>query len=133
MCFVEAVLRDEGDGRAGDFLLDESDLVARRHAGVEVTMPLSMIDLRGDGPLRMGVPSDVARGSKQSLARRWSTAFHAHPAQPDGVIYPSRLNGETNLAIYDRAMGKLGVVSSRPLLSEPDLASVLRDLKVGLQ
>jgi hypothetical protein len=25
----------------------------------------------------------------------------------DGIIYPSRLNNETNLAIYDRAVGKL--------------------------
>ena len=133
VCFVEAVLRDEGDGRTSELLLDERDLAARRYAEVDVAAPVSLVDLRGDGPLRMGVPSDVARGSKQSLARRWSVALHDRPTQPDGVIYPSRLNGETNLAIYDRAVGKLSVASSRPLLSEPGLARVLRELKVGLQ
>ncbi len=133
VCVVEAVLRDEGDGRTGDLLLDERDLAVRRYAEVEVAMPLSLLDLRGDGPLRMGIPSDVARGSKQSLARKWSVAFHDHPAQPDGIIYPSRLNGETNLAIYDRAIGKLSARPGGPLLGEPGLARVLRELRVGLQ
>ncbi|MEO5325217.1 RES family NAD+ phosphorylase [Mesorhizobium sp. CC13] len=133
VCFVEAVLRDQGDGRVGDLLLDERDLTVRSYALVEVTAALSLVDLRGDGPLRMGIPSDVARGSKQSLARRWSVAIHDHPAQPDGIIYPSRLNGETNLAIYGRAVPKLRAVTHGPLLKEPGLAAVLRDLKVGVQ
>ncbi|MGX9117075.1 RES family NAD+ phosphorylase [Mesorhizobium sp. BHbsci] len=133
VCFVEAVLRDQGDGRVGNLLLDERDLTERSYALVEVTAALSLVDLRGDGPLRMGIPSDVARGSKQSLSRRWSIAIHHHPAQLDGIIYPSRLNGETNLAIYDRAVPKLRTVRHGPLLKEPGLAAVLRDLKVGLQ
>jgi len=133
VCFVEAVLRDQGDGRVGDLLLDENELRVRSYAEIEVTAPLALLDLRGDGPLRMGVPSDVARGSKQSLARRWSVRFHEHPARPDGIIYPSRLNDETNLAIYDRAIGKLSMMASGPLLRQSGLASVLRDLRVGLQ
>lgn len=133
VCFVEAVLRDQGDGRTGELLLDETDLAVRNYAAIEVTEPLSLVDLRADGPLRMGVPSDVARGSNQSLARRWSVAFHEHPAQADGIIYPSRLNGETNLAIYDRAVRKLTAASSGPFLRQSGLARVLRDLKVGLQ
>lgn len=132
VCFIEAALRDQGDGRTSDLLLDESDLAVRSYAEIEVTAPLTVLDLRGDGPLRMGVPSDVARGSKQSLARRWSVAFHEHPRQPDGIIYPSRLNGETNLAIYDRAIGKLKATASGPLLKQSGLGGVLRDLKVGL-
>jgi len=133
VCFIEAVLRDQGDGRTGDLLLDGRDLAVRNYAEIEVTTPLSLLDLRNDGPLRMGVPSDVARGVKQSLARQWSVAFHEHPARPDGIVYPSRLNGETNLAIYDRAIGKLSARSSGPLLQQPGLALVLRALKVGLQ
>jgi hypothetical protein len=132
VCFVEAVLRDQGDGRTSDLLLDEHDLAVRSFAEIEVTTPLTLLDLRGDGPLRMGIPSDVVRGSKQSLAQQWSLAFHDHPAQPDGIIYPSRLNGEANLAIYDRAIGKLTAQSTGPLLRQHGLALVLRDLKVGL-
>lgn len=60
-------------------------------------------------------------------------AFHEHPTRPDGIIYPSRLNGETNLAIYDRAIGKLTTRSTGPLLRQHGLALVLRDLNVGLR
>lgn len=133
VCFVESVMRDQGDGRIDDLLLDDRDLAIRSYATIEVTAALSLVDLRGDGPLRMGIPSDVARSSKQSLARRWSLAIHEHPAQPDGIIYPSRLNSETNLAIYDRAILKLRAVARGELLKEVGLAAVLRDLKVGLQ
>jgi hypothetical protein len=133
VCFVEAVLRDQGDGPVADLLLDEKDLAARSYAMIEVGTSLSLVDLRGDAPLRMGIPSDVARASKQSLARQWSLAIHEHPARPDGIIYPSRLNGETNVAIYGRAISKLTPVGYRPLLKETGLANVLRDLKVGLQ
>lgn len=133
VCFVEAVVRDQGDGRIDDLLLDERDLTIRSYATIEVTAALSLVDLRGDGPLRMRIPSDVARSSKQSLARRWSLAIHEHPARPDGIIYPSRLNGETNLAIYDRAIPKLRAVRHGELLKEIGLAAVLRGLRVGLQ
>ena len=133
VCFVEAVLRDQGDGRIDEMLIDERDLVVRSYATTEVTAPLALVDLRGDGPLRMGIPSDVVRGSRQSLARQWSAAIHGHPAHPDGIIYPSRLNGEVNLAIYDRAISKLSTVSHNPLLQEPSLAKMLHDLKIGLQ
>lgn len=126
-------MRDQGDNRIDDLLLDERDLAIRSYATIEVRRPLSLVDLRGDGPLRMGIPSDVVRGSKQSSARRWSLAIHEHPSQPDGIVYPSRLNGETNLAVYDRAIPKLRAIERRELLSEPGLAKVLRDLKVGLQ
>ena len=73
------------------------------------------------------------RGAKQSLARRWSVAIHEHPSRPEGIIYPSRLNGEINLAVYDRAIRKLRATSHSPLLKEPGFGRVLRDLKVGLQ
>ena len=61
---------------------------------------------------------------------RW--AFHSHPEAPDGIVYPSRLNGETNLAIYDRAMAKLRVGRVVPLIDAPGLAGVLDDLNVAL-
>jgi hypothetical protein len=80
----------------------------------------------------MGVPTDVARASNQSLARQWSVAFHDHPAKLDGIIYPSRLDGSTNVAVYDRAVSKLRPVRVVPLLNAPGLADVLDDLRIGI-
>lgn len=132
VCFLEAVLRDERDGVVGDYLMDETELDSRRYAEVEVKVELRLLDLRGDGPVRMGIPSDVVRGSKQALARAWSVAFYEHPEQVDGIIYPSRLNSETNLAIYDRAIGKLQAPRVHVLRRAPRLASVIDDLMVAL-
>lgn len=132
VCFLEAVLRDDRDGVVGDHLMDEAELDTRSYAEIEIQAPLRLIDLTDDGPVRMGIPSDVIRSSKQELARRWSEAIHGHSAKVDGILYPSRLNGETNLAIYDRAVSKLVARQVYSLRRARGLAAVLNDLKVGL-
>jgi RES domain len=132
VCFLEALLRDQRNGVVGDFPLAEDELYIRRYAEIDVRDQLNLVDLRGHAAIRMGVPSDVARASRQALARAWSVAFHEHPERPDGIIYPSRLNIETNLAIYDRAIPKLVVHRHTRLIDATGLADVLNDLRVAL-
>lgn len=132
VCFLEAVLRDQRNGAVGDYPIPETELRDRVFAEIEVSTPLNLIDLRGNGPVQMGVPSDVARRQDQSLAQDWSLAFYQHPTKVDGIIYPSRINGETNLAIYGRAIKKLRVATTTRLISAPELARVLIDLRVAL-
>jgi hypothetical protein len=131
VCFLEAVLRDQRDGAIGDLPMEEAELHARHYAEIEVAAPLEIVDLRDDGAIIMGVPTDVAKASSQTLARAWSVAFHEHPGKPDGIIYPSRLSGHTNLAVFDRAIAKLQAVRTMKLIAAPGLASVLNDLKVS--
>lgn len=132
VCFLEAVLRDDCDGVVGDLLLDEAELDTRSYAEIEVQTALRLIHLSDNGPVRMGIPSDVARSSDQGLARRWSEALHRHPAEVDAILYPSRLNGEINLAIYNRAISKLFARQVHALRRASGLAAVLNELKVAL-
>jgi hypothetical protein len=132
VCFVETVLRDRRNGAVADFPVEEAELATRKLAEITAASDLSLVDLRGDAPIRMGVPSDVVGASGHGLARAWSVAFHDHPAAPDGIIYPSRLNEETNVAVYGRAVTKLAVVRVRPLLAAPGLAHALNSLRVAL-
>jgi hypothetical protein len=132
VCFLEAVLRDRRNGVVGDYVIGENELRSRRYALVEPISPLHLVDLRGDGCVRMGIPSDVSRSANQALARRWSLALYQHPSQPDGIIYPSRLNENTNLAIYDRAVSKLRELGNTPLIDAPGFAQVLNDLLVAI-
>ena len=132
VCFLETVLRDRREGLVDDLPMDEVELTQRRYAEIVTTGDLRLVDLRGDNAVRMGVPTDVVRAQRQNLARRWSVALHEHPSQPDGIIYPSRLNGATNLAIYERATPKLKARRVVTLLSAPGLAQVLDDFRVGL-
>ena len=132
VCFLETILRDERDGIVGQVEIAESELDDRRYAEIKVRDALQLLDLTSDGPVRMGIPSDVARSSRQALSRKWSVAFHDHPRKVDGIIYPSRLNGESNLAIYDRAVGKLEPLRDRDLKLATGLADVLDDFLVAL-
>ena len=131
--FVETVLRDARDGRLGALPLDEAELAAWSRAAVATRQPLRLVDLTGTGPLRMGVPSDAVRAASHAPGRVWSGTFHAHPAAPDGLLYPSRLTGEPCLAVYDRARDALEARSVRPLLEMGDaLADVLDELDIAL-
>lgn len=132
VCFLEAVLRDQRDGLIGNLPIAESELHDRQYAQIEVVAPLKMVDLRDDGPVKMGVPTDVAKASDQKLGRAWSVAFHDHTEAPNGIIYPSRLNGHTNLAVFDRAVAKLQAIGTMKLIGAPGLAAVLNDLKVAI-
>lgn len=132
VCFLEAVLRDRRDGLSGDLPIEEREIYARRYAEVQTVSDLSLVDLRDDHAIRMGVPTDVAKSTRQSLARSWALAFHEHQSLPDGIIYPSRLNGHTNIAVFARAVSKLAPVRVMPLISAPGLAAVITDLRVSL-
>ena len=80
----------------------------------------------------MGIPTDVVRASAHTLSRVWSAALHDHPAKVDGIIYPSRLNDEVNLAVFERAVPALRAAQTSPLIMALGFASVLNDLKVAL-
>ncbi|WP_345840432.1 RES family NAD+ phosphorylase [Sphingomonas oligophenolica] len=132
VCFLETILRDDRDGVVGDVEVEEKELDDRLYAEVRVRDSLRLLDLTGDGPVRMGIPSDVLRGSQQALARKWSVAFYDHPAAIDGILYPSRLNGQTNLAIYDRSVLKLEPLRSHNLKRAPGMADLLDYFFVAL-
>jgi len=134
VAFVESILRDAADGRGGDCLVEMAEIEKRSLASIRVAAPLRLIDLSGDGPLLMGVPSDVVGAADQSLAQVWSVAFHGHKDQPDGVYYPSRLNEERCIALYDRAVGKLETVAAPRLLDcRPVLAAILNALEIAIR
>jgi hypothetical protein len=131
-CFIETILRDRRNGVVGDYPIEQAELLERRFAEIVVTSSLNLVELRGDARIRMGIPSDVAGSTRQTLARVWSVAFYEHPMAPDGLIYSSRLNDDTNLAVYDRAIGKLSADRIFRLIEVPGFAGVLDALRVAL-
>ena len=132
VCFLETILRDQRDGVVGDLPITEDEVHAHRYAEIETIAPLRMVDFRDDGPVVMGVPTDAAKASRQILGRAWSLAFHEHPQKPDGIIYPSRLNGHINLAVFGHAVVRLKPVRVMKLMGAPGLAAVLNDLRVSI-
>jgi len=133
VAFAEAVLRDRAVGTLKPFLIPMSELESYACADIEIADTLDLVDLTGDGHLRSQVPTDVTGASDQTLARLWSEAFHDHPDEPDGVLYSSRLNKERNIALYDRAVGKLKSKAAQRLVERRDeLATILDDFDIGI-
>jgi hypothetical protein len=103
VCFLERVLRDLRNARLGDVPIPYTELEQLMCAEVTTVRPLNLVDLRDDCPVKMGVPIDAVRASSHRLGQKWSLAFWLHKQRPHGILYPSRLNEEINLALYDIA------------------------------
>ena len=133
VCFLERVLRDLRNGQLGDVPIPYAELEQLMCAEVTTVRPLSLVDLRGDNPVRMGVPTDAVRASSHRLGQRWSLAFWLHEQRPHGILYPSRLNEEINLALYDVALPNVIVSSTRPFLEyRAEVAALIRRFKLAI-
>jgi hypothetical protein len=131
--FAETILRDRGDGRLNDFAIEWSQLEEWLCARLVISAPLNLVDMRGDGLIRMGIPTDVARARSHELSQKWSRALWAHDQRPDGITYGSRLNGETNVVLYDRALHKLSPAATPRLVDcRVELAGIIRDFGLSI-
>jgi len=77
VAFVETLLRDAGDGRGDDLVLALAEIEARSLASLEATADLQLVDLTGDGRLRM-----VCRPMWSAPATRPSRDSGQRPSMP---------------------------------------------------
>ena len=129
---AETIIRDRFEGKS-DRTLDLSEVGAWAVAEVSATAPLTVIDVRTTGLLRLGVSTDAARAKQQEEGRRLSQALYDGFAV-DGILYHSRLTGAECLAVYDRAVDAGLLKSGRAIALErqADLVPALRQLNVRL-
>lgn len=96
------------------------------------TEALPLVDLRGDGPIRVGAPTAVAHDRNHAAGRALATAVHDTLPDADGFLYQSRFTGHDCVAVFDRAIRRLKVLNIRPLVTHPDLLAALDDYQVVL-
>jgi RES domain len=132
VAFLETIVRDLRNGNPGPLLLSPGDLDDYVHVHVTLQARLNLVDLRGGNAVALGVPTDAVRASSHRLSQRTSLAVYRRADRLDGIWYPSRLNGDDNLAIYDRAVPKLSAGPRRKLGMCPELAPVLDAYRVAL-
>jgi hypothetical protein len=130
--FLETIVRDRRNGNPGMLVLSSADLDAYAHVHVTVHQPLRLVDLRGGNAVALGVPTDAVRAGSHSLGQCASLAVYQRPDSMDGIWYPSRLNGDENIAVYDRAIGKLSAGPRRSLGSCPELAPILDRYRIAV-
>jgi hypothetical protein len=127
---AETLVRDRFQGRVRRRLLD---VEAALWGATEVNAgaPLTLIDLRTTGLVRLGVSTEAARGKAQGQGRKLSQAVYDQ-TDAQGLIYLSRLTGRTCICVYDRALP--GLVAT-PVVEVTMLAGfidALRELNVTL-
>jgi RES domain len=132
VAFLETIVRDRKNGNPGLLMLSADDLDAYVHVPVSAQQPLDLCDLRGGAGIAMGLPTDAMRATSHRLGQRASLAIYQRADRPDGIWYPSRLNGDENLAVYDRAVAKLAAGPRRKLAMCPELAPILDTYKIAL-
>lgn len=132
VAFLETIIRDRKNGIAGQLILSEADLHDYVHVQVTVDRDLSLVDLRGGNPVALGLPTDAVRARSHQLGQRASCAVYNRPERFDGIWYPSRLNGDDNLAVYDRAVPKLSAGPRRRLIDCAEIVPILGAYNIAL-
>ncbi|MFT4935748.1 MAG: hypothetical protein ACI9LT_002454 [Pseudoalteromonas distincta] len=122
---AETLVRDRFQGKAIRKLLD---VEAATWGATETTAraPLTLIDLRTTGLVRLGVSTEAARGKAQGQGRKLSQAVYDQ-TDADGLVYSSRLTGRTCICVYDRALP--GALAASPVVELTHLAGFVDALK----
>lgn len=128
---AETLVRDRFQGRA-DRRLMRAEL--DRWGATEVTAsgPLTVIDLRTTGLVRLGVSTEAARGKAQGQGRKLAQAIHDQ-TDAAGVLYTSRLTARPCVCLFDRSLP--GPLTASPVVEIARLAGLvpaLRSLAVEL-
>lgn len=67
--------------------LPRGDVEARLVVSLRSTEALQLVDLRGDGPIRIAAPTAVAHDTNHAAGRALSSATHADIPEADGFLF----------------------------------------------
>jgi len=105
---------------------------ARLVVSIRCDRPLALIDLRGDGPVRIGAPSAVAHDGNHAAGRALSAAVHGDVPEADGFLFPSRFTGDRCVAVFERAFPRLQTIEVAELVRHPEFLEALGDYDIAL-
>ncbi|MYH16204.1 MAG: RES family NAD+ phosphorylase [Gammaproteobacteria bacterium] len=112
--------------------LPRSEVEARLVVSVRSEDTLSMIDLRGDRPLRIGASSAVAHDGNHAAGRALSAAVHEGLPEAHGFLFTSRFTGDLCVAVFDRAFTRLQAVDAAELVQHAEFLDALDQYDIVL-
>ena len=112
--------------------LPRTEVESRLVVSIASTGPLALIDLRGDGPVRIGAPSAVVHDGNHAAGRTLSAAVHTGVPEADGFLFASRFTGDSCVAVFDRAFGKLMPLGIDELVRHVEFLDALDDYDIVL-
>lgn len=124
--FIETVVRDRfARKRKREVAVKEITERAWALIAMKPKAKLALLDLRGEGCLRLGAPTDTVNARNHAAGRALGRAIHSEHADIDGLLFSSRLTGADAYALFDRALPKLDTSDCGGLPDHPDLPGVL--------
>ena len=112
--------------------LPRSEAEARLVVSVRSEGALSLVDLRGDGAVRIGAPSAVAHDGNHAAGRALSGAVHGGVPEADGFVFASRFTGAPCVAVFDRAFGRLRAGGAAELVHHAEFLDALDEYDIAL-
>lgn len=113
--------------------IPKQEVKETRVVSLTASEPLALVDLRDDGPVRIGAPTAVAHDSNHAAGRALSAATHGLVPESDGFLFQSRFTGHNCLALFDRAIVKLEALDVEPLMLRPEFADALTEYEITLR
>lgn len=131
--FVETVVRDELT-HAPQRRIPLVGVTARAWVQLQTKRrtKLQLLDLRKDGCVKLGAPTDAVNARNHAAGRALGRAIHEEHDEVDGLLFSSRLTGADAYAVFDRAINKLSHEADGTLEEHPDLPDVLRKYQIEL-
>jgi hypothetical protein len=136
--FVESIVRDKAHPLpAGEHLFIDYETLASRYIATlsrsSSDGALRLAQLYGAGLSAVKTDNRIATVDDYATTQQWAKAFHAHPANVDGIVYMSRyLGNRRSVVLFDRARDAILFNNSLPLLHHAELASLLDTYRVSL-
>ncbi len=93
---------------------------------------LRILDLRHDGCVRLGAPTDAVNARNHTAGRTLGRAIYAEHKDIDGLLYSSRLTGADVYAVFDHAIRKLDATEVGAVQDHANLPDVLVRLSIDL-
>ena len=112
--------------------LPRADVESALVVSISCDMPLALVDLRGDGPVRIGAPSAVVHDGNHAAGRALSGAAHGGVPEADGFVFASRFTGDSCVAIFERVFGRLRATGIAELVRHVDFLEALDDYDIVL-
>lgn len=132
VCFLEAVLRDNAVGIPGPYRLARSEISIRNIAVIKPGVFLNLLELTGNGVVKHRIPTDAVHAFDHAAGQMLSSAVHQNPARVDGMAFPSRHNGSTNIVVFERAFAKIALNADFALGRAANLARTLDTFNIEI-
>jgi RES domain len=111
------------------------ELLNRKFCRLNVVRPLMLLDLRGDGAMRIGACYALSGCIDRPLSQAWSRYIYENELDftlVDGIIYPAAHNGDAAMALYERAIDSFELDSDLHL-NDPELIDHIKFIALRLR